>query len=544
MNLPCPKVTVIGLDGATFDVIGPWLAEGKLPVLQSLISDGVSGKLKSTIPPMSPVAWPSFYTGVNPGSHGIFDFFAPKRKIPFQVIMNCGLNCHATPFWKYFDNAGYKVGIINVPMTFPPDKLKKGFMISGLDTPDFESNFTWPHSLKDEILKNIGKYIIEVKHTPETTSDPDKYLDLIFEAIDLREKTALYLLDKYKPDVFTIIFTSTDRAQHTLWKYMYPGHSRYVPGFENHVLKIFQRVDQALGRILEKTGKQGDIIIMSDHGFQSVEKTIDLNEWLRENGYQTLKKINSMDIMKFYGRDIYKKIMKKLPGFSISDSNWQIEELIDWEKTKAYYVGAWGCLFINLAGREPYGIVQPGEEYDALTDELQKKLASLTDTENKKKVIKSIYKNTQIYTGPLLDKSPDLTIIWNKDYNGAKTIFDRSRNMLKSKKVITPSNKFSGDHEENGIFVFNSPRGKTNITIENAEIIDICPTLFYLLGEKVPTYLDGQVLTEIFNDDYLSLHPVLYTDEHNIQSNEQETALSDEDNDMIVDRLKDLGYID
>lgn len=543
MNPQCPKVTVIGLDGATFDVIGPWLSQGKLPVLHSLIENGTAGKLKSTIPSMSPVAWPSFYTGVNPGNHGIFDFFSPKRQKPIKMIINSGANCHAAPFWKHFDKAGFKTGTFNVPMTFPPDNLENGFMISGLDTPDLQSEFTWPPALKDEISKKVGQYIIEATHTPETTRDPKKYLNLVLEVIEVREKTALHLLDNYELDVFTIVFTATDRAQHTLWKYMDKGHIDHVPGFENHILTIFQRVDKALGRILEKIGRQGDIIIMSDHGFQPVEKTIDLNQWLRENGYQTLKKNNFMDVLKFYGRDIYKKIMKPVLGSKEDDLRWPIEEIIDWNTTKAYYIGAWGCLFINLAGREPNGIVKPGEEYDTLLDKLQKDLNILKDPDTNKSIIKSVLKRDDIYTGRFLDQSPDLTIIWEKNYNGSKSVFERSRNILRSAEVVTPAKRFSGDHEENGIFVFHSPKGKTGKKIKNASIMDICPTLFYLLGQKVPTYLEGQVLTEIFKEDHLSKNAVKYTDDLHIQSHGS-GVLSHEDEDMIADRLKDLGYME
>jgi predicted AlkP superfamily phosphohydrolase/phosphomutase len=137
------KTVVIGLDGATFDLMGPWIEEGKLPHIKELMDKGCSGVLESTIPPLSPVAWTSFMTGMNPGKHGIFDFVEPFQNGALGTRLNNRKDCKQIPIWRYLNNEGHKTVILNVPMTFPPDELD-GLMVSGMDTPHDNATFTYP----------------------------------------------------------------------------------------------------------------------------------------------------------------------------------------------------------------------------------------------------------------------------------------------------------------------------------------------------------------------------------------------------------------
>src|SRR4030066_441234 len=169
------KVLVIGIDGGTFDIIAPWLEQGMLPHLKSLIDNGCSGFLEASVPPVSPVAWPSFFTGVNPGKHGIFDFIEKSKTDQSIHFMN-RTHCKAQPVWRYLNQEGYTTTIINIPGTYPPDKVD-GFMISGLDTPDTNSEFTYPGALKNELKAVIGNYIIDMEHNPALMKNPGKYIE-------------------------------------------------------------------------------------------------------------------------------------------------------------------------------------------------------------------------------------------------------------------------------------------------------------------------------------------------------------------------------
>ena len=127
------KVICIGLDGATFDLIRPWLSKGKLPNIGRIIKDGVWGELESVIPPVSAPAWTSFMTGKNPGKHGIFGFKKEKQGTYEELFVNRKLIKSET-LWKCLSDVGKKVIVINVPLTYPPEEIN-GYLMSGMDTP-------------------------------------------------------------------------------------------------------------------------------------------------------------------------------------------------------------------------------------------------------------------------------------------------------------------------------------------------------------------------------------------------------------------------
>ena len=154
-----PKVLVIGIDGGTFDIINPLINKGSLPNLKRLIENGSSGILQSTIPPVSPAAWSTFITGQNPGSHGIYNFFDIWPNTYKLRILNASMR-KGKSFWKYAEEAGKRVCLINVPFTFPPEKVN-GVVIAGMDTPSYDSDFMYPKELKDEIERHVGKYRVD-----------------------------------------------------------------------------------------------------------------------------------------------------------------------------------------------------------------------------------------------------------------------------------------------------------------------------------------------------------------------------------------------
>jgi predicted AlkP superfamily phosphohydrolase/phosphomutase len=161
------KVLVIGLDGATFNVIKPLLKEGRLPNLKRLVEEGSHGNLVSTTPPLSPVAWTSFITGSNPEKHGIYDFLMRKGNEGYTVKFSNGGDRKVKPIWEIINKTGGElVGIVNVPMSYPPD-IVNNFIVSGFDAPGTDSSSMHPSELYDEILERFGNYIIEPLSTAE-----------------------------------------------------------------------------------------------------------------------------------------------------------------------------------------------------------------------------------------------------------------------------------------------------------------------------------------------------------------------------------------
>lgn len=167
------KIVVIGLDGATFDIIDPLIKKGKLPNLSKIMENGVRGELKSTIHPITPQAWTTFLTGKNAGKHGIFDFTSRKSNSYDIKFINASTR-KAQSIFSILSKADKKVGAVAIPFTFPPEKIN-GFMLSGIDAPVGNEMAVHPDKIYTEIKRNFGRYYIHLASPVGRKIDKDKF---------------------------------------------------------------------------------------------------------------------------------------------------------------------------------------------------------------------------------------------------------------------------------------------------------------------------------------------------------------------------------
>jgi predicted AlkP superfamily phosphohydrolase/phosphomutase len=542
------KTVIIGLDAATFSLIAPWIEDGKLPNIKKLMDQGCSGVLTSTVPPLSPVAWTALMTGMNPGNHGIFDFVEPVRDGFQKIRMSSRRDCKQNGIWNYLNHEGYKTIIVNVPMTFPPAQLD-GIMISGMDSPSIKSEFVYPPEFKEELFKNVPEYMIDLPHGKKLESKTDKYIAALRDMIRIRLKATHYMLDNKDWDFFMVVFMAADRAQHGLWKFMDPGHPEYTKkladNYQNAILWVYQDLDNAVGEIVGRMDPETTIAIVSDHGADAVYKTVHLNTWLLDNGFLALNRGASsivQPLLRLYDRsmDFLKEKM------SIKDAqSYKFFNFINWQNTKAYFIGSSGKLFINLKGREQYGVVEPGQEYEDTRNEIIEKLLRLKDPHTGKSVVSQIKKREDIYKGDCYEQAPDLVIVWEKGYNSIIRLNELKKGIGSCKRgdIFGPS-LFSGDHIPEGIFIIKSPGIEKNRRDLQANIIDICPTLLYIMGVPVPRSMDGRVLQELFKKAAIGEKPVIYAGDSKKGCVGPEAAeYSPEEEREIEERLRDLGYL-
>jgi predicted AlkP superfamily phosphohydrolase/phosphomutase len=482
------KVLVIGLDGATFDVIKPLIKKGALPNLKSLMKKGAYGVLKSTIMPITSVAWASFYTGKNPGKHGIFDFFWGRPYEPDHKIVNSEM-IEGEKLWEVAGKFNKKTIAINLPFTYPPRKIN-GLLISGFGTPSTKSKFTYPSWLRKYLLE---KFNYEIDPNPKEYLKKETLLKGERRVNKKRERATLHLMDKFNWDLFMVVFSSIDHIQHHFW-----GNSKVIEEF-------YRRADITIGRMLSKVDKNTTVVIMSDHGFGLAKKEFLINNWLKEVGLLELKKDrfkaiknlfakvgfsreNIQYLLTFLKLNRYiEKVPFRLRAQIPGKENYLWD--INWKKTKAYAALYLGKIFINLKGREPYGIVKE-EEYEEMRDFLIKKLLKLRDPESGRRIVRKVHKKEEIYHGPHLDKAPDLQII-PEDW----TIIPSCN--FRDGSIFYPSN-LEGTHKLNGIIIISGERIKKG-EIVDGEIIDIAPTVLTLLDVQIPEDMDGKILPCIRN---------------------------------------------
>ena len=527
------KVFVIGIDAATFDLLDPWIDSGELPNIKSLLDSGCSGVLKSTVPPLSAVAWPSLCTGVNPGKHGIFDFLHESLDGTSIRFMN-GSNCKAIPVWQYLNAAGYKTGLINIPMTYPPPKVE-GFAISGLDTPPKAKEFTYPPELGSRLTSAVN-YVVELDHSLEQSPCLENYVNHILDVVDKRDKAIQMMMSESCVDFFMAVFTESDRAQHFFWKYLDKDHPEYTSGYEDVILRVYRRIDEAIGKILDRLNESAAVIVVSDHGMKGLYKSIDINQWLHENGYFQMKDTNFSMLV-----NLLKKAKNRIAGKRKVEG---FHNRVNWDRTKAYHLGSWGNIFINVKSRQPKGIVAPGIEYELLRDELIEQLSRLKDPSNGRSVVREVKKKEELFSGEYMSHAPDLVVVWNDHYNCVKTSHQIGKKQKSDKDVFQLGGVFSADHDSNGIFIIKSPLTLSGVRNMQADIVDIAATVLNIMGVAVPQSMDGRVLQEVFREPCRAGSAVCVDTDLVEARLSEEINYSEEDAEKVAERLRNLGYME
>lgn len=570
------RVFCIGLDGATFDLIDPWVREGKLPNLKRFMEEGTRGVLRSVIHPFSPQAWGSFMTGVNPGKHGVFGFKEQiKGAYDFQFVNNKSIKVKS--LWKVLSEQGKKVIVMNIPMTYPPEEVN-GILISGMDSPGIDSDFTFPTEIKKEILSLTKDYLVHLHVAGYLNTDAKRrqaIKDLLFMT-ECREKTVLHLMNKYEWDCFVVNFVATDQVQHHFWRYMTDKDPSANGEFKDAILKIYQRLDETVGKITANLGENVTQIIISDHGSGPIsDVSIYIDEWLRQKGLLAFNtanvKSNSLTRnVKLFARSCIRTIVEKsrtllfkhlssrakdvlqrlFPNMRSRTASFINRAVVDWSRTKVYSSENVASLRINLAGREPLGIVTPGQEYEDIRASLIRDIENIRHPLTNEKIIEKVYKREELYSGPYVEEAPDL-IIWPKEgtYKFVKKIFPKKRNRPTITIEKRDGTYTSGTHKLNGIFMARGADVLKNNSIPSADITDIFPTVLYCLGHEIPGYVDGKVITGMFGKDYLSSKPVKHTGQgNNAEAHKQSIntiqTYNDSEAATIEERLRSLGYVE
>lgn len=555
------KLFLLGLDGATFDLIDPWVEQGRLPNLARLLQEGARAPLRSVIPPFTPVAWGTLMTGVNPGKHGVFAF---KEMRPgtysFQLVNNRTLK--SKTLWRCLGEQGKRVVVVNIPMTYPPEPVN-GILVGGMDSPGLDSDFTYPSALRQEVLRVAPGYSIHLHvGAGYLTSDKKRRraVEGLLEMAEAREKLVLHLLRSRPWDFFAVNFAAIDQIQHHFWQYLAaPDGSE----FEDAILRVYQRVDDAVGRIAGALGADVALLVMSDHGAgASSDQVFFLDEWLSENGYlqfrqtspiASVRRSMTRGLLTFASRHLSSglkdRLMTTFPGLR---SRWQgtiRRAAIDWDATRVFSGEFPATLRINQRGREPRGTVEAGD-CESLRDELRSRLLALRDPTTGEALFEKAYRREELYHGTYCDRAPDL-ILEPKEFalqvRGGTFPPRRTYDAALSRK--DPADFFvSGTHRINGVFIARGDGVRAGAELPPVDMADLFPTILHVLGLAVPPGVDGEVAEGLFEDAVREQRPVLHSEadlrRYPQESQDLTTYEEERDSERVQKALRALGYLE
>jgi len=542
------KAFIVGIDGGSFDVILPMVEGGKLPNLARVMRQGVWGPLRSTIHPITPAAWSSFATGKNPGKHGVYDFTTPNRRT-YDSRLNTSKDRRCESLWAQLGRSGKRVVVANVPFTYPPEPVN-GVMISGFDAPGADRSMAHPPEVYDDLVAHFGTYTPDWSFPVGRKYEPEKYGEHVAAVIRRRADATLYLKQRYPWDVFMTVFQSIDHIQHVFF-----GLGDWGMGF---IRAAYEEMDAALGRILTALDSDTNVFVVSDHGAGEIKQVFFLDQWLEREGFLVPRRGAWLE---GFGRRMGRRaemlakrllpvrargyLRGRLPGVRNRIVSYGADRPVDWSRSRAYSCGMYGNIFINLRGREAQGIVEESQ-YRDLCEQIRSRLMALTDPDTGEKIVETVYHRDDVYQGPWVADAPDLLIHW-KDYAYfTKKGLDRE-GMIFSRDLTIDASSFphSGTHRLDGIFIASGPSVRRGDQLSDLRIIDVAPTLLYLLRESLPNDMDGRVRTEIFEDEFVLGNEPRYHSPAPAGTPAEGVASPDSlEDEELRRRLKSLGYIE
>ncbi len=533
-------IVLIGLDGATFDVLDPLIARGELPTLAGLAARGTRSLLRSVVPPITPAAWSSFMTGKQPGKHGVYDFRIYDPRAYRDAFVTSRALRDAT-LWQLLTAAGQRVAVVGLPMMYPPPG-DCGTIVAGFDSPSVAAEFTAPAELRARILARFPDYSLVAVADP---ADPSLERDTSFASfvadvergLDQRTAVACDLLADGPWDVFMVHYQDVDALQHAAWRFIVDG-SRH-PERATRVRATYRRLDARLGELLAAAPRDALVVVLSDHGFGSHTGRLFPNALLRRLGYldwhgrrrARLRRTVTKQLARL-GLARHDAAVEAPWGVQVREHGFDSALPLDWRRTRAYVAVAeiCGLLYLNIRGREPAGTVSPGPEAEALTEEVRERLLAARDPYDGEPIFARVARGADIYPDDVPGRRPELVLVPRSGYTIYRDL--RPRLWVDRHRLV------AGTHRDQGILVASGPGVRAGRLDDAPSIVDLAPTILAAAGVPVPDDMDGQVLGELFAEPpavrYTPAVPARPADA---------AALSAGEEDEVMRRLRALGYM-
>lgn len=538
MNRAAPTL-LIGLDGATFDVLVPYAERGIMPCVGELMAGGATATLRSIMPPLTPPAWTSMVTGKHPGRHGIFDFFQKEEPGSIYFTYASSQDVRSATIWSLASEAGRRIISLNFPLMFPPPPVE-GSVVPGGMMPWRQLRlgchppglFNRLRSLPDFDPREMLDMELEIKAIdgcPE--EDYADWVELHIRRERRWAQVVHYLMGEEPADLVGIMFDGVDKLQHLCWRFIdpacRPGHpTEWELAMIERCERYFSSLDGLIAGIVERAGPEATVILASDHGFGPTRDVFHLNSWLERQGYLTWA--------------------AEQPGpRERSDTDVGFAEMtrhvhaLDWTRTLAYAATP-SSQGIHIVERVPGSDAPLPEDVRArISVELAAALLELRHPEDGRPLIDEVWTREQAFVGPFEELGPDLSM----------TLADGGTiSILPSPTIVARRPQIRGHHRWEGIFVASGPGIRSGVRTPELSIVDVAPLILHRLGLGIPDDLTGRLPTEILEPAELERHPSrsvaaapapVWAAPANVSA-----ELQPEEQTAVMARLRALGYVE
>jgi predicted AlkP superfamily phosphohydrolase/phosphomutase len=534
------KIVLIGVDAANRDLLREWAHDMTLPNIGSFLSRALIGETVNVEGTYEGSTWPSFYTGVNPGRHG-FHHWAQLRPGTYEFY-KCrpGTFIKRRPFWETLSAYGRKVAILDIPLS----GVSQG--LNGIQTVEWGSHDalngfeTWPEQLAAEITTRFGTHPVATScdEYGRSLEDFRTFRDHLLEGVRRKCELTLHYLKADDWDFFAQVFTEAHCAGHQCWHLhdlSHPDHDADAVSMVGDVMReVYVEIDRAVGRILASIDDSTMVILLSCHGMEShLGSDAALRGILEKLGVLASRDPGELRRPPIGKRlsDVPGQAWRTLPGpiraalkpvllpiFNRVRQGSRARVSTDPARLAAKFdLGGSRCfphlngglvsgIRINLAGREPEGVVQPGHDFDEFCARLSADLLEVTDGTTGRPLITRVMRTTDLFRGDCMDHLPDLLAEWNPDLRiGSKALRDDEscRVVAKSPKIgtVEAENRCArtGDHRPGGFFAAAGAGIQRGTLARSVSIMDFAPTFLQWLGVASED-LDGAPIVELLAD--------------------------------------------
>ncbi|MGN6377377.1 MAG: alkaline phosphatase family protein [Gaiellales bacterium] len=491
------KAVVLGLDGVTWDLLDRLCEEGVMPNLARAREGARWGSLASCLPPYSAPAWTSIATGKNPGRHGIFDFWESTGDGERRPVSS--LSARGARLWDIASAAGRRVHVWNVPVSYPPAKVN-GTFVSGMMTPGESVAYSHPAELKAELKALPGGYEADPYAAGLTGR---AFIRQTHRWIRQKERALQHVISRGDWDLLFTVIQAPDPLQHKFWNLLDPTDPRHDPKLAAELLpdlhEAYRRCDEVIGDRLAMAEQGAFVLILSDHGFGRYEKLLYVNRLLEDAGLlvraRTARpgsgRVSARSLIKAARRVDVLGLESRLPNRVkdrlASGLDRALATPVDRERTLAYAgSGSGECVFVSST--------VPAEQRDDVCRRVIEALMAVRDPDTGEPVLDAAMRREQVYEGTELERLPDVLL----DF-GERPYLAADR--LAAPELIErlPAAGGGGRHRRHGVILAAGP-GVPAGRVEDASIVDVCPTVLHAMGLAVPDDVDGRVLTDMFSD--------------------------------------------